>query len=138
VHDAVVVRVLEGQRGLSRDPDGLLERQLMLTPDPIAQALPFDERHREPQLTARRLTGIVDGKDVRVLETGRELDLTRESFSAKRSAEIWAQHLERNLTLVTQIGREIDRCHPPTAELALDRVPAGKRRGEFLFRRCGQ
>ena len=75
---------------------------------------------------------------MRVLEPRGEFDLAREPFSAERGAEIRAKDLERDLSFVTKIGRQIDGCHPATTQLALDRVPAGKRGSEALLRRCGQ
>ena len=50
VEHAVLVRVMERGGHFARDPDRLVERQLMLAPEPVAQALALDVRHREPEL----------------------------------------------------------------------------------------
>ena len=45
VHHVVVVGVSKGARHLARDPQGLLDRQLTLPLEPVAQRFTFDVRH---------------------------------------------------------------------------------------------
>jgi hypothetical protein len=46
------------------------------------------------------------------------------------------KHLERDEPLVSHILREIHRCHPAAAELAIDCVTLRKRPAKTLEREC--
>ena len=50
VDHAVLVGVVQRLRRLAGDPERVLERELPLAPEPVAQALALDERHGEPEL----------------------------------------------------------------------------------------
>ena len=52
VDDAVLVGVVERARGLPRDLERVLDRELALAPEPVAEALALDERHGEPEPAA--------------------------------------------------------------------------------------
>ena len=52
VDHAVAVGVLQRLRRLARDPERVLDRELPLAPEPVAQALALDERHGEPEPAA--------------------------------------------------------------------------------------
>ena len=42
--------VAQGVSHLAGDSQGVIQRKLALTAKPVAEALPFDERHGEPEL----------------------------------------------------------------------------------------
>jgi hypothetical protein len=98
---------------------------------PLAQGLALDERHDEIRQrgtgTALDHAGIKDGKNVRVLQPGGELDLAEEAFEAQRAAELGPDHLERHRTPMPQVLREIDRRHPAGADLTLQEVALTER-----------
>ena len=61
-----------------------------------------------------------------------ELDLAQEAVAAERLGEVGAQHLERDVAVVLEVVREVDRGHAAGAELALDAV-AALEGGEQLY-----
>ena len=69
-----------------------------------------------------------------MLQIGGGLDLGQEPLGAEHRGQLAAQHLERDLAVVPQVVREIDRGHAALAELALDAVAVGQRRGQALVR----
>ena len=71
VNHAVAVGVLERVGGLARDPERVVDRELPLAPEPVAQRLALDERHREPE-PAAGLARIQHGEDVGMLQPGGE------------------------------------------------------------------
>ncbi len=125
VDDAVLVRVIERARSLGRDAKGVFERELALTPEPVAQRLALDEGHREPQLSGR-FAGVEHGQDVRMLEPGGEVDLTLEPLGAERGGKLWEENLEGDRTVVAKVLREVDDRHAAAPELALEGVAVGE------------
>jgi hypothetical protein len=61
---------------------------------------------------------------MRVLETGRRLDLGQESLGTDDRRELGLQHLERDVALVPHVIGEVDRSHPALAQLSIDPVAA--------------
>jgi len=57
-----------------------------------------------------------------MLEPGGEADLALEALGAKCRGQVGVQDLERDGPVVPQVVGEIDRGHPPAAELALEAV----------------
>ncbi len=57
-----------------------------------------------------------------MLEVRRRLDLGQEPLGTDYGCEFWPEDLERHLTLVLDVLREIDGRHPTFTELALDPV----------------
>ena len=121
VDHPVAVRVLERVGRLAGDAERVLERELFLAREPVAEAFAFDEGHGEPEL-AGRLARVEHREDVRMLEPGGELDLAQEPLGAQRRGELGVQHLERDGAVVPQVVREVDRGHAAAAELALELV----------------
>ena len=73
-----------------------------------------------------------------VVEAGGDLDLAEEPLGTECRRELGVQHLDRDLPVVLQVGREIDGGHPAAAELTLDRVAPGEGRlqtGERVSRK---
>ena len=82
MYDPVLVGVLERRRHLSRDADGFVKRQLMLPPEPVAEALAVHVHHREPELAGGGLARIEHRQDVRMLEPRGDTDLAPEPLRA--------------------------------------------------------
>ena len=61
-----------------------------------------------------------------MLQPRRRADLGQEPFGAQCGAEIRMQDLDRDVAVVPQVVREIDRRHAARAELALDAVAVGE------------
>src|SRR5207244_8539074 len=71
------VRVAESGSDLPRDAQGLLDRELLLAVELVAQRLALDVRHdvkEEPS----GVTGVVQREDVRMIQTRGDFDLTQE------------------------------------------------------------
>jgi hypothetical protein len=121
----------EGERParLGRDPEGLLDVQPDLAPEPLAQAFAGHVRHREPE-PARGFTGVVDRADMRVLQPGRGLDLATEPVSVDCRGQLGAQHLEGDGPLVLEVAGQVDRGHPAMPKLALEHIPVLQGGGE--------
>jgi hypothetical protein len=58
---------------------------------------------------AVRFTAVVQGKDVGVVETCRDLDLAQEALTADRGGEFRAEDLEGDLTIELLILGEVER-----------------------------
>ena len=90
-----------------------------------AKTLAFDERHDVEQLTGRD-AGVEQRKNARMLQLRRRPNLGQESLGADDRGEFSAEHLERDLSFVADVLREIHGRHPARAHLALDDVPTDK------------
>src|SRR4051812_9347695 len=99
----------------------VVDRELPLPVQPIPKGLALHERHHVEQQPVS-LARIVETKDVRVLELGRELDLAPESSAADRRAELRVEPLDGDFPLVLDVVAEIDGGHPAPTELPLDLV----------------
>jgi hypothetical protein len=91
----MVVGVLQSPGSVGGNPECHIYGQQGLAPQPVTEALPIYEGHREPHLLGSS-SGVVHGKDIRVLEAGDSLDLALEAFEAKRLGQLGMQHLERH------------------------------------------
>ena len=125
VNDATPMGIRQGTRRLGRDADGVVDRELSLALQPVAQRLPVDERHHVKE-KAVRFAGVVQGQNVRVLQSRRHADLLEKPVGADHRRELGAEHLEGHLAVVPQVAGEVDRGHAPLADLALDGVPVGE------------
>ena len=121
----MVVGVVEGAGGLDRDAERVVERELALAAEPVAEALALDEGHGEPE-PASGLARIVDGQDVGMLQPGGEADLALEPVGAERGGELGEEDLERDGAVVAEVVRQVDDGHAAAAELALDGVAVGE------------
>ncbi len=97
------------------DLHGLVHRKLMLPIQPLPQALPLHIRHHVKQERVR-LARVEERQDMRMLEVRRRLDLGQEPLGSDDGSQLRLQDLERDLPLVLDVVREIDRRHPALTE----------------------
>ena len=106
-------------------PHRLVDGELPLALEARAKRLAFDVRHHVVQ-QAVRLAGVEQRQQVRVLQVRRDLDLAQESLGAEHRGELRLEHLDRDVAVVLEVVREVDRRHAARAELALDAVAVGE------------
>ena len=126
VHHAALVRVGQRAGHLAPDAHGFLHREPVVRAQPLPHRVALDVRHHIVELVVR-LSRIVDGEDVRVLEARGELDLAKEALGTERMRQLVVQHLDRHEPLVAHVVREIDRRRSPTADLPLQDIASGER-----------
>jgi hypothetical protein len=124
VNHPVVVGILEGAGGLGGNPECILHWQLRLASQTVTETLPFDEGHGEPELPSR-FPRVVNGEDMRVLQAGCEPNFSLETLRAECRSQLGMQHLKSHRSVVPPVMSEVDCCHPPAAELALDAIAVG-------------
>ncbi len=122
---ALRVRILQRITHLARDPQRVLDRELLVTLQSIAQRLALDEGHHVKH-DACHLTGVEQRQDVRMLQIGRGANLAQEPLGAEDGGEFRLEDLERHAPVVAHVVREIDRRHPAGPELALDAIAVGE------------
>ena len=130
VDDALRVRVGKRIGHLVRNAHGVVNRQLLVAHQAIAQRLAVNERHHVEQEAARR-AGVMQRQDVRMLQVRGGGDLGEEALGTQRRREVGVQHLDRDLPVVLDVGGEIDGRHAAGAEFAVERVAAGEGGGEI-------
>ena len=124
VDDPAAVCLREPFRDLARDGEHLVRRE-RTTGDPLLEAAPFDQRHRDvgPALV---LAGLVDRADVWVVERGGGLGLAQEPRARRRiGRQVVGQELQRDRAAKPDVLGAVDDAHPAAAQLAEDPVPAG-------------
>ena len=121
MHELLAVRVVERARHLLRDRERLLDAELVLAIQLVAQRLAAHERQHVVE-EAVRLARIDQREDVRMIEPRRDLDLGEEALGAEHRAELGAEDLEGDLAIELAIAGEVDDGHAAGAELALDDV----------------
>ena len=72
------------------------------------------------------VAGVDQAEDVRVLQRGHRPDLRQKPLDANEGRELRAQHLDRDVPGVPEIGRDVDGRHAALPELALEGVAIGK------------
>ena len=129
MHDAAGVRVSQCAGDLAQHADRLADRQLATARQASAQRFAIDERHGE----VGKAVGLARGEhrdDVRVLQLGGEADLALEPLDRDLARHGVGQDLDHHLPLERMFLGDEHARHAATAELPLDAVAAGKRRGE--------
>ncbi len=129
VHETVLVRARQSLRHVTRDPQGVFERQLPFPQEPFAQGLAFDVR-RDQVPAPVELTRVDERQDVRVTQLRDRGDLTLEPGPQVVVGGLGAQDLDRDGPPVLQVGAQKDPGHRALAEQLLDGVPALERRRE--------
>src|SRR6266567_1108772 len=121
MHYIAAVGVAQGVRDLPGDLYGLLERELPLPLQSLAQRVALDIGHYVVQ-EALGSAGVVQRQDVGVGEPGRDFDLAQEALGTERRGDLGTQHLDGNGAAVTEIACEINRGHPAAPQLTLEGV----------------
>jgi hypothetical protein len=109
------------------DPNGVLHWQLPLTIHFRADRLAINKRHHieeGPFGFAR----VVRRKDVRMGETGGDLDLAVEPIRANGGREVGVEQLDGNSAVELRVNAEVYRGHTPTPELTLYAVSVAEGR----------
>jgi len=136
MHHASCVRVLQRRGDLAGDSQRFIDCKPSLAADPLAQRLPLDERHGEEHASVG-LSGVEEGEDVRVVESGGRPDFGEEAVVADGGVELRAQDLHRDRPVVFQVGREEYDRGSATSYFAQDGVLV-RDRGAKLFRELGR
>ena len=117
--------VIECARDLTGDANGVLDRELFLMGDPVAQRLALDERHDVIE-KAVGFPRVDEPEDVRMLKMRGDLDLFQETVCADHGRQFGAEDLEGDMPIVAYVVCEVDRRHAASAEQALDAIAAGE------------
>src|SRR5687767_15999939 len=123
MHDTTPVCIVERVRHFPRDPDGVLNRQLLLAIQSVTEGLPFHERHDVVDESVH-FARIVQREDVRMLQVCRCPDLGQESLATEDSRELGAEEFKRERWIMPELGREIHECMTAGAHFTYDRVLA--------------
>ena len=123
--DAVAVGFGERVGDVAENPHRVADGQLSLLRQLVAKRQAIDVRH-DVEEQAIGLARVVQRQDVGVLQGRRDLDLAEEAFLAERGGKLFAQDLHRDLAVVFEVVREIDRGHAAGAQLALETVVVGE------------
>ena len=120
VDDALLMRGVNGQRDLVRDPSRLGLRDA--GPGPIAERDPGDELHRDRR-SGRRLEEPVDMRDVRVIERRQQARFAGEARARFRiRSEGFGQHLDRHVARQREIPGPEHASHAAGANRRRDLV----------------
>ena len=130
MHHVVVMRVPKRFSDFAGDLQRVVDRQLGLALQPVAEGFAFDERHDVVERSAR-VARIVDRQDVGMLQAGGELDLAQEPVAAEADRDLGPQRLQGDEALVARVAREVNQRHPSTAQLPIDDVVTGQRGVQF-------
>ena len=123
VDHTLAVGVVERLGHIGGDVDSVTDRKLMFAVEAVLEGVAFHVGH-DVKEEAVSLTGIVQWKDVWVLEVGRDLDLGQEALGPYNRRQLWLQNLDSDLALVLQVLGQIHGRHPALAQLTLDAVAA--------------
>ena len=126
VHHVVTVGKGERVGDFARDLQCLVERQLLLPVEPVAQRFALDEGHDEVD-EAVGLARIVQRQDVGMMQPGGDVDLEQKPLRPHRRRQLGTQHLHRHVAMVLQVLGEVDRGHAAGAALALEAIAAPQR-----------
>ncbi len=121
MHHATTVRVLQRICDLARDLQGVVDGQLLVAIESVAQRLALDVWHDVEQGTGR-LARVIERQNVRVPQICCRLDLAPKPFRPQRHGHVRPQHLHRHAPMVLQILGQIHRGHAADAEHPLQSV----------------
>src|SRR5690606_38328034 len=101
VDDAALVRIRQRFGDFAGEAHRLRHRQLLLARQPGRQRFALDQRHYviEDSVTRAR---VVHRQDMRVTETGGDLDLAQEALRAERLGQLRTHHLYRDLAMMLE------------------------------------
>ena len=115
--------VLESIRHGCSDPHRFVHRKLLLSVDAVSERLACQIGHHIEE-EAIGFPGIIERQDVGVSQLRRDLNLREEALGSDNGSQFRLQDLEGHLSVVLDVGGEIDGSHAARAELTLDRVAA--------------
>jgi hypothetical protein len=121
MHEAVPMRVVQRICHLAPDSQRVCQRESPLAKQTVPDGFPLHVGHYVVE-QAGCLSGVMEGKDVRVGEPRLDSDLTQEALAPERGRDPRMEHLDGYQTMVPEIFRQVHRAHAPAAELALDHV----------------
>ena len=119
VHDSIGVRICQRIDDIAQDASDVRHRQLVLSRQARTERLAGDVWHGVVEQPVRRRRG-EHGDDVRVLETGRQVDLALEAVGAETGRKIGGKDLDDNPPIERGVMHEEHTRHASAAELALD------------------
>ena len=125
VHHAPLVRVDKGRRHVAGDLQGLGEGERALPIHAVTQRLPFHARHdvvEDVVGTAR----VVQRDDADMVQLSADLDFTEEASRADGTGDLGTQDLDRHVTVVLEILRQIDGGHATATEPSSQLVAASE------------
>jgi hypothetical protein len=98
-----------------------LQRELGLTLQPLPQRLAFHVGHdiEEPALDG---TGVVEWEDMRMGESGGNLDLSEEALVTEHVAQLGVEQLQGDSPIELEIPGKVHCGHTAAAQLAFDGV----------------
>ena len=134
VDHALRVRVGQPISHFTQNLHGFADRQRTRPANASAERFAFDVRHDVEEGVGGG-TRIEERKDVRMLEVRGRADFLHEAFTADGGDDGRVHDFERDLPIVPEIARQVDRRHAARAQLALDAVSAGQRSGQLLQNR---
>ncbi len=123
--DVLRVRVPQGGGDISGDTERLLNGELFLPRQPVAQRFACHVRHDVEQKPVR-FTGVVQRQDVGMIQPGGDLHLTQKPIGPEGRRHLRAEHLDRHPTVMLDVVREIDGGHAAAPQLSLDDIAAGE------------
>ncbi len=123
--NAASVRVAQCACNLVGKSERVIDRQLSIAREQVAQALALHVRHHVEE-KSRALAGIVQRQDVGMSQSRRGGDLAEKPVVAQRGRQFGAQHLDRHRTLVSEVLSEIYRGHTANADLAFEAISVGQ------------
>jgi hypothetical protein len=134
------VGVLQRVGRLAGDPERVLDRELDLALEPVAQALAPDERHGEPEQRRgpgdRHFARVEHREDVGMLQPRGQPDLALEPLVPQRGGQLPVEHLEGDRAVVPEVLRQEHRGHAAAAELAVEGVAAAQAFLELCAQVC--
>ena len=125
MHDAACVREVDRTGNRANDRDGLIDLQLLLSSDAVAQRLALNERHHVIEQPIG-LAGIVERKDVRMLEACGDANLREKPIGADGGGNLRLQNLDCHFPTMAQIVSEVDDSHASGADDSVDVVATGQ------------
>ncbi len=119
--DPLGMGVLKGAGNLVDQPEGLLQRQVLLAHQPRTQGIVFDVRHHVIQLPAVG-AGIMQRQDVRMRQLRGDVDLAQKAIVSDGRGDLGLHDLERDPAAMLRIVRQVDRGHASGGDPSNDAV----------------
>jgi len=118
MHDSLGVGVGQRVGDVPQDANRLGDGELALPGQPHPERRPLDVGHDVVEETVGD-AGVVQRKDVGVLEVGDDGDFAEKPLGAEGGGKLGAEDLEGDAALVLEVGGEPDGGHASGAQLAL-------------------